>query len=88
MKEKLQIMIPFEGDLSIYHVIWLDRGINNFQPRSSNFMESAYASEENRNGASFGKSQLLNNATFGISKQNQNGAKFQNTTKNSVSFAN
>ena len=34
-----------------------------------------------QNGASFGKSQLLNNATFGISKQNQNGAKFQNTTK-------
>ena len=55
MKEKLQIMIPFEGDLSIYHVIWLDRGINNFQPRSSNFMDSAY-----RNGASFGKSQILN----------------------------
>ena len=50
MKEKLQSMIPFEGDLSIYHVIWLDRGINNFQPRSSNFMESAYASEENRSG--------------------------------------
>ena len=72
MKEKLQSMIPFEGDLSIYHVIWLDRGINNFQPRSSNFMESAYASEarlktgKNRNGASFGKSQLLN---FGNLKQ-------------------
>ena len=41
-----------------------------------------------QNGASFGKSQLLNNATFGISKQNQNGAKFQNITKNSLSFAN
>ena len=59
MKEKLQSMIPFEGDLSIYYVIWLDRGINNFQPRSSNFMESAYASEENRNGASFGKKSAL-----------------------------
>ena len=23
-------LIPFEGDLSIYHMIWLDLGINNF----------------------------------------------------------
>ena len=32
-------------------------------------MESAYASEENRNGASFGKSQLLNFGNYTLSKR-------------------